>query len=359
MDQEKMGQFIAKLRKEKELTQYDLSELIPVSRDAVSKWECGKRCPEPDCLIKLSEIFDITINELLYGERTTKDNSDDINEVSVKLYDERNKKQKILKVLIVVILLLIFSFLVYYFMNTYNSLKVYQIYYEDENVKITDGILVTTNEKLYFNLSVVQPDYNIEYIELFYKNKNNKEKLVIKTDAKNIIFYDFKGYNSYFDFKYINHIIKNLYLRIYLNNSEKVIKLNYEIDFSNDSLITKQYKSESSNQIINSNNELTDIENKIKNNFLCNYDFCTNTYKEYELIYNLDSRVLNISQIEENKYEYIFNFRNNQLFFQEYDNNNLITKFVIYKGKRDCEIGNCYNIEENIDVFKKIINSIN
>ena len=111
MNQEKMGQFIAKLRKEKELTQYDLSELIPVSRDAVSKWECGKRCPEPDCLIKLSEIFDITINELLYGERTTKDNSDDINEVSVKLYDERNKKQKILKVLIVVILLLIFSFM--------------------------------------------------------------------------------------------------------------------------------------------------------------------------------------------------------------------------------------------------------
>ena len=104
MDQEKMGLFIAQLRKEKNLSQYDLAELIPITRDAVSKWERGKRCPEPECLIKLSEIFDVSINELLYGERTTKINSDNIDEVPIKLYDERNKKQKTLKILIGIIL---------------------------------------------------------------------------------------------------------------------------------------------------------------------------------------------------------------------------------------------------------------
>ena len=63
MNQDKMGKFIASLRKEKGITQYDLAEMIPVSRDAVSKWERGKRCPDPQVLVKLSEIFNVTINE--------------------------------------------------------------------------------------------------------------------------------------------------------------------------------------------------------------------------------------------------------------------------------------------------------
>ena len=145
MNQEKMGLFIAELRKEKNMSQYKLAELIPISRDAVSKWERGKRCPEPDCLIKLSEIFEVSINEVLYGERTTKVNKDDIEEVPIKLYNERNKKQKTLKILVSIILLLVLSFLVYYFVSTYNSLKVYHIYYDSEDIKIKDVILVITN----------------------------------------------------------------------------------------------------------------------------------------------------------------------------------------------------------------------
>ena len=82
MNQEKIGNFILNLRKEKNLSQYQLAEMIPISREAVSKWERGKRCPDPQSLIKLSEIFNVTINELLYGERTNKSNSNKIEDVS-------------------------------------------------------------------------------------------------------------------------------------------------------------------------------------------------------------------------------------------------------------------------------------
>lgn len=358
MDQEKMGLFIATLRKEKGLSQYELAELIPITRDAVSKWERGKRCPDPECLIKLSEIFDVSINELLYGERTTKNNSDNIEEVPIKLYDERNKKQKSLKILISIMLLLILSFLIYYFVNTYNSLKVYHIYYESEDIKISNGVLVMTNEKVYFNLGGITSDDNIKYIELFYKDKSNRDNLITKTNSNNIIFYDFKGYNEYIDFSKSKYIVKNMYLKIYLEESEKVIQLNYEADFSNDYFFPKTEKNITTDEI-DYNEELSIIEKNIKNNFSCNEDFCTDIYEEYELTYNLDSRVLNIAQLEKNKYEYIFNFRNNQLIFQEYDNNNLITKYVIYKGNSNCEIGNCKEIEKNIEVYKKIMNSLN
>ena len=174
MNQDKMGTFIAQLRKEKNMSQYDLAEHIHISRDAVSKWERGKRCPEPDCLIKLSEIFNVSINELLYGEKTSKNNIDGIEEIPIKLYDERNRKQKTLKLLIWVLFLLIFCFLIYYFVNTYNSLNVYHIYYENEDIKISDGVLVVTNEKIYFNLGGVLVKNDIKFIELFYKDKKRK-----------------------------------------------------------------------------------------------------------------------------------------------------------------------------------------
>ena len=85
MNQEKMGKFIASLRKEKEMTQYELAEKIPISRDAVSKWESGKRCPDPQILVRLSEIFNVTINELLYGEKTSNRNITEVEDVSLNL----------------------------------------------------------------------------------------------------------------------------------------------------------------------------------------------------------------------------------------------------------------------------------
>ena len=61
MDPEKIGKFIYTLRKEKNLSQYQLADLIPISRQAVSKWERGKTTPDSLTLIKLSEIFNVTI----------------------------------------------------------------------------------------------------------------------------------------------------------------------------------------------------------------------------------------------------------------------------------------------------------
>lgn len=74
MDKKKIGNFIKELRKEKKLSQETLADLfldvnIIVSCKAISDWENGKTIPEIEKIRELANIFEITIDELLDGER--------------------------------------------------------------------------------------------------------------------------------------------------------------------------------------------------------------------------------------------------------------------------------------------------
>lgn len=69
MDQQKIGQFIAEMRKEQGLTQRALAEKLLISDKTVSKWECGNGMPEVSLMMPLCEILQISVNELLTGKR--------------------------------------------------------------------------------------------------------------------------------------------------------------------------------------------------------------------------------------------------------------------------------------------------
>lgn len=73
MDQVKIGKFIAKLRKEKNMTQQQLADKIGISFKTVSKWETGRGMPELSLLKPLSDELEVSINELLSGERVQKE----------------------------------------------------------------------------------------------------------------------------------------------------------------------------------------------------------------------------------------------------------------------------------------------
>lgn len=72
MDQEKIGRFISELRKEKGLTQDGLAELFYVTRKSVSRWENGKTLPDVSILKDLARLFDVSLEELLDGQRIEK-----------------------------------------------------------------------------------------------------------------------------------------------------------------------------------------------------------------------------------------------------------------------------------------------
>ncbi len=69
MDQIKIGKFIAEERKGKKLTQRELADKLGISDKTISKWERGNGFPEVSLLLPLCNELEITVNELLSGER--------------------------------------------------------------------------------------------------------------------------------------------------------------------------------------------------------------------------------------------------------------------------------------------------
>jgi|GEM_PF-5709982 len=69
-----VGKFITKMRKEKELTQKQLAENLGVTDKAVSKWETGKCYPDIETIEKLSLFFNVSINEILSGQKIHPEN---------------------------------------------------------------------------------------------------------------------------------------------------------------------------------------------------------------------------------------------------------------------------------------------
>ena len=69
MDLIKIGQFIAESRKKKNLTQIQLAEELNITDRAISKWECGRALPDSSIMLQLCELLEISVNELLTGEK--------------------------------------------------------------------------------------------------------------------------------------------------------------------------------------------------------------------------------------------------------------------------------------------------
>jgi transcriptional regulator with XRE-family HTH domain/DNA-directed RNA polymerase subunit RPC12/RpoP len=80
MDQIKIGRFIAERRKKVNLTQAQLAEKLNITDKAISKWERGKAMPDVSLMLELCGILEITVNELLSGEKISMENNNQKNE---------------------------------------------------------------------------------------------------------------------------------------------------------------------------------------------------------------------------------------------------------------------------------------
>lgn len=113
MDKEKTGQLITLLRKEKGLTQKQLADALNVTDKAVSKWERGLSFPDISMLEPISELLDISILEILAGERQdrndtlTREEASELINVSVEIGDEQMRHRKEISKLIIIILVVI------------------------------------------------------------------------------------------------------------------------------------------------------------------------------------------------------------------------------------------------------------
>lgn len=365
MNTKKIGNFIKKLREEKGLTQEQLAEKVFIGRGAISKWETGKNLPDIQSLQKLSELFSVTIEELLSGEEKPKEN------VTLTIYKERNNFKKKINILIIVLVILLSLFLTYYFLSFYKSVNIYTINGENENFSIKTGLFVETNENIYFNLGNIENKNNnpIEKVELFY-NINDKENLILYREDLNIAFFDYAGYEEYIDLDKIEEIIDNMYIRIYYSDKKETIKLNITKDYTNDKLIfvkrEKASKDLGENSTMQSQkSEITDFEEKLKmvllkddnNNYANSFKTGDETI---DIFYIPDERLLSMTINFEDKImeELYYNFIYKDVTYQNY----YMDVYAFgYKDKYECFKGECGSITEmksKLELFRNIIKNI-
>lgn len=93
MNQEKIGKFIALCRKEKKMTQSDLAEKLGVTEKSISNWENGRNMPELSLFKPLCQELDISLNDLMSGERVVeKEYQEKLEENIINTIDYTNKK---------------------------------------------------------------------------------------------------------------------------------------------------------------------------------------------------------------------------------------------------------------------------
>lgn len=100
--EESLGQRIARLRKSKGLTQEELGDKVGISSQAVSKWETDASVPDIMLLVKIANIFDITVDELLGNERiretpkvVPQENRKDVDKMILKITVDSNDGDRV------------------------------------------------------------------------------------------------------------------------------------------------------------------------------------------------------------------------------------------------------------------------
>ena len=96
-----LGRRIAQLRKEKELKQDDLAQMLDVSPQAVSKWENDQTCPDISLLPRLASILGVSVDELLSGKAEPavrilpEEQRKDINDMMLRIMVDSNDGDKV------------------------------------------------------------------------------------------------------------------------------------------------------------------------------------------------------------------------------------------------------------------------
>ena len=98
MNQKKIGSFLKELRNEKGITQEQFAEVLGVSGRTVSRWETGANMPDISLLVEIAEFFDVSIPEIINGERKSENMNEEVKEVAEAMSDyATTEKETIIK----------------------------------------------------------------------------------------------------------------------------------------------------------------------------------------------------------------------------------------------------------------------
>ena len=310
MNQEKIGKFILECRKSKKLTQFELAEKLGVTDKSISNWENGRNMPDLSLFKPLCDELDITINELISGEKIEKDvYQERFEENIINTIDYSTKKININNNFVGVILVLVGFFVTFAVMTIFPSDSSWgSVYAVVGGVISLIGVSKLTKKINYTKRLFINFGYFILYILLLfvidYISVVNLEQVprfcTVKTTGENIYLCENPFYNVY----KINRDTKNEYIIVdtkkeYTVDTVPVVPFNRS-ESGIDNII--KYKNKYVGNNSNTGNlisnlplseygyvfEIKDLELKI-NYHITDWYINENYYLEKSIVYNLIS----------------------------------------------------------------------
>lgn len=129
MEKETLGAFVCELRKEKQMTQKEMAEKLGITDKAISKWERGLSYPDISMLEPIAELLDVSVMELLQGQRIQKETTLTVQEAqkmvddSLILSDSEIHRKHIRSKTVILLGCVLLMFLVSLLLNIYNLMQ--------------------------------------------------------------------------------------------------------------------------------------------------------------------------------------------------------------------------------------------
>ena len=315
---------IYRIRQERKLTQKEIGDIIGVSDRTISKWENGTTVPDLCQIRNICKKLEISPSLLIKSEKKL---SDDITNLRRKIGKILNY---ILHNIFLITFILVFMLLLLYFINNYNSIKIYDLKYNSENISFENGYLFktkVTNILIINDIKINKIKYNPidTKVKLYTLVNGNKKIIYTSENLNNIYIEENKSGADLLSKDVIESIKQNLYLLIETkdeNNNE----YNYECQIT----FKEKYK----------NNKLS-YKSYIKNNSVNTLGFPFDNLTDSQKINNKSTKVMSKNNNNANKlaslgYEYD---KENDIYFKVGENTKIeyqvnIGKLTIKKFER-------------------------
>ena len=382
---------IYNIRKERNITQKELADLIGVSDRTISKWENGSTVPDLETIKKLCNELGISPDSIVKSEKNYKDRLQDFKRMVGKFLNY------ILKNIFLIGFIVVFILLLAYFINNYNTIRIYNLTYESENITFEDGYffktkvlnIITINN---INLEKINYEPTSTKIELYTYLNGDKHVIYESDTLNNIYIEESKSYSDLLTKDVIENIKNNLYIKIYTtdidnNNYSYESKLILKQKLNNNKLCYKEYIKEQNKKIedlglqnpflvlkenkYNNDNTTPVVESDNSINKLeslgFTYDGKTKTYTKVDedggvIEYKQSSKVIKKEKLD-NGLKYTTRYvvdRNTVTFLVSEDKDKIIYKVQYFLQSRtySCLKGTCKNNKKEIDYIISVYNEI-
>lgn len=382
---------IYNIRKERNITQKELADLIGVSDRTISKWENGSTVPDLETIKKLCNELGISPDSIVKSEKNYKDRLQDFKRMVGKFLNY------ILKNIFLIGFIVVFILLLAYFINNYNTIRIYNLTYESKNITFKDGYFFKTKVLNIITINNIKLE-KINYeptstkIELYTYLNGDKHVIYESNSLNNIYIEESKSYSDLLTKDVIENIKNNLYIKIYttdidnnnysyesklilkqkLNNNklcynEYIKEQNKKIEdlgLQNPFLVLKEngYNMDSTKPVVESDNSINKLES-----LGFTYDGKTKTYTKVDedggiIEYKPSSKVIKKERLDnEFKYTTRYVVRRNAITYSISENNDKIiykVQYFLQSRAYSCLKGTCKNNKKEIDYILSVYNEI-